>query len=211
MQFGYRGKEVKLQGCVSQTLQVVGPKECDKLLRGTKGPYTASVWLLEAQLVLKTEGELLKAEIEALLSEFRVVFEEPVGIPPERGHDHRIELKDEKAVVKVKLYRHPTHQKDEIEKLVGEMMQSGIIRDSNSAFSSPIVMVKKKDGSWRMCVDYRKLNQLTIKDSFPMSVIEELLDELGAANVFSKLDLRSGYHQIRMREADIQKTAFRTH
>ncbi|GMI89548.1 hypothetical protein HRI_002624100 [Hibiscus trionum] len=211
MKFWYKGREVEFQGCVSQTLQVVGPKECDKLLRGAKGPYMASVWLLEAQLVLKTEGEMLRKEIDALLNEFKQVFDEPVGLPPERGHDHRIELKDEKAVVKVKPYRHSAHQKDEIEKLVGEMLQSGIIRDSNSAFSSPIVMVKKKDGNWRMCVDYRKLNQLTIKDSFPMPVIEELLDELGAAKVFSKLDLRSRYHQIRMRESDIQKTAFRTH
>ncbi|GMI80696.1 hypothetical protein HRI_001738900 [Hibiscus trionum] len=211
MQFGYKGKEVKFQGCVSQALQVVGSKKCDKLLRGTKGPYTASVWILDAQLELKTEGRMLEPDVETLLQEFTLVFEEPVGLPPERGHDHKIELKDDKAMVKIKPYRHSTHQKDEIEKLVSEMLQSGIIRDSNSVFSSPIVMVKKKDGSWRMCVDYRKLNQLTVKDSFPMPVIEELLDELGAANVFSKLDLRSGYHQIRMRESDIPKTAFRTH
>ncbi|GJV32485.1 putative mitochondrial protein [Tanacetum coccineum] len=127
-----------------------------------------------------------------------------------RFHGHTIPLLPNTTPINIRPYKNPLNQNDAIELMVKELLEARVIRDNQSSFSSPIVMVKKKNGSWRMCIDYRQLNKYTIKNKFPIPMIEELLDELNGAKVFSKLDLRPEYHKIRMNEGDIHKTAFRT-
>lgn len=157
----------------------------------------------------------LQADVDqfiALLSdEYNGIFQEPTELPPRRTISHRIQLHTGTEAVAVRPYCYAHIQKDELERQCANLLRRGVIRPSTSAFSSPALLVKKQDNSWRMCIDYMALNAVTVKDKFPIPVVEELLDELKRAQFFTKLDLRSGYHQVLMCQDDIDKTALRTH
>lgn len=145
------------------------------------------------------------------------MFDSPQGLPPSRECDHRIPpinphlFVNSNPIVNSRPYCYLFHQKNEIKKQVQNMLKERIIQPSSNPFASPVVLVRKADGSWRLCVDYRALNRNTIKDKLPIPLINDLLDELHEAKVFSKLDLCSGYHQIMVNKEDIHKLAFKTH
>ncbi|XP_026399321.1 uncharacterized protein LOC113295181 [Papaver somniferum] len=124
-------------------------------------------------------------QISSLLNQYPDVFCDPTQLPPQISLDHKIPLKPNSALVNLRPYRFPYIQKTVVENLVKEMLQAGIIKPSNSPFASPILLVKKNDNSWRFCVDYMKLNSLTIKDKFPIPIIDELLDELHGSKFFT--------------------------
>jgi hypothetical protein len=166
---------------------------------------------MESTTVIIPSTDNQDIHLQNLLAAYIDLFQEPTGLPPLRSHDHRIPLKEGGDSVNLRPYRYSSLQKDTLEDMIKEMLRIKIIRASNSQFASPVILVKKKDSTWRLCVDYRALNKLTIKDKYLIPMIEELLEELVGASVFSKIDLRSGYHQIRMARGEEFKTAFRTH
>lgn len=181
----------------------------EQLLKWNKGN---DVWAL-AVIQPRTEAvpSSTPAAVQVVLDQFAEVFAEPTTLPPSRPYDHAIALKSDATPFNAHPYRYSPEHKTEIEHQVRSMLKASIICPSMSPFASPILLVLKKDGSWRFCIDYRRLNELTVKNVFPMPIIDELLDELAGAKVFSKLDLRAGYHQIRMHPDDEAKTAFKTH
>ncbi|GKA70460.1 putative reverse transcriptase domain-containing protein, partial [Tanacetum coccineum] len=139
-----------------------------------------------------------------------VIPEDLPGIPPARQVKFRIDLIPGAAPVARAPYRLAPSEMKELSDQLKELSDKGFIRPSSSPWGAPVLFVKKKDGSFRMCIDYRELNKLTVKNRYPLPRIDDLFDQLQGSSIYSKIDLRSGYHQLRVREEDIPKTAFRT-
>ncbi|GJY11734.1 putative reverse transcriptase domain-containing protein [Tanacetum coccineum] len=146
-----------------------------------------------------------------VVKEFSDVFPEDLpGLPPIRQVEFQIDLIPGAAPVARTPYRLAPSEMQELSNQLQELTDRGFIRPSTSPWGAPVLFVKKKDGSFRMCIDYRELNKLTIKNRYPLPRIDDLFDQLQGSSVYSKIDLRSGYHQLRVRDEDIPKTAFRT-
>ncbi|GJV74682.1 putative reverse transcriptase domain-containing protein [Tanacetum coccineum] len=157
----------------------------------------------------KSKGKRL--EDMPVVREFPEVFPEDLpGIPPTRQVEFRIDLVPGDAPVSRAPYRLAPSEMKELSEQLQELSDKGLIRPSSSPWGAPVLFVKKKDGSFRMSIDYQELNKLMVKNRYPLLIIDDLFDQLQGSSVYSKIDLRSGYHQLRVREEDIPKTAFRT-
>ncbi|KAE8674806.1 Bifunctional nuclease 2 [Hibiscus syriacus] len=207
MSFQHQGENIIIQGQQpSLFLQQISSATLLKM--------TASDEAILGHVVLLSIMETPKpipTTLQPLLKRYNTIFTEPKGLPPRRAHDHAIPLKLGSSPINLRPYKFPHNQKTEVEQQIAVMLSSSIIQPRKSPFASPCLLSKKKDDTWRFCVDYRQLNNLTVKDKFPIPVVEDILDELYGAVYFSKIDLRSGYWQIRIKEGDIYKTTFRTH
>jgi len=162
-----------------------------------------------ASNVTKTQ---VPAPFRKLVDEYTDVFPDdlPPGLPPKRQVDHAIDLIPGAAPPARPPYRLAYAELEELKKQIDHLLAQGFVRPSTSPFASPILFVKKKDGALRLCVDYRALNALTIKNKSPIPRIDDLLDRVAGAKVFSTIDLISGYNQIRVKPEDVHKTAFAT-
>ena len=172
MEFTIANQTFILQSLIASYLR----EESD--LVGSKGESTKDLFLHLLDDVEESVREPLGLEVEGLLETFEDVFVEPKGLSPNRSHDHSITLKSDAQPVHVRPHRYPYFQKEEIEKIVAELLVSGVIKPSQSHISSSVLLGRKADGSWRMCMDYRALNKETVKDKFLILVIDELLDKL---------------------------------
>jgi hypothetical protein len=166
---------------------------------------------LYAILALNEKGVAEGLEHLPVVKEFADVFpEELPGMPPKRELEFTIDLKLGTKPITRTPYRMSTLELQELKMQLKELLDLGLIRPSVSLWGALVIFIRKKDGSWRLCIDYRQLNKATIKNQYPLPRIDDLFDQMKGATVFSKIDLRSGYHQLWIKEDDIPKTAFKT-
>ncbi|KAL0534416.1 hypothetical protein IC582_028707 [Cucumis melo] len=194
----------KFKGGGSKSLpQVISAIRASKLLsQGTWGILASVVDTREADVSLSSEP---------VVRDYPDVFpEELPGLPPHREVEFAIELEPGTVPISRAPYRMAPAELKELKVQLQELLDKGFIRPSVSPWGAPVLFVKKKDGSMRLCIDYRELNKVTVKNRYPLPRIDDLFDQLQGATVFSKIDLRSGYHQLRIKDEDVPKTAFRS-
>nr|GFA69475.1 putative reverse transcriptase domain-containing protein [Tanacetum cinerariifolium] len=160
---------------------------------------------------VEDKSEKKRLEDVPIVQNFSEVFPEDLsGLPPTQPVEFQIDLVPGATPVAQAPYRLTPSEMKELAEQLKELSNKGFIRPSSSPWGAPVLFVKKKDGSFRMCIDYQELNKLTVKDRYPLQRIDDLFDQLQGSSVYSKINLRSGYHQLRVQEEDIPKITFKT-
>ena len=177
--------------------------QANKMLRKACQGYL--VYAIES-----ANSEMQLAEVPVVNEFFDVFPEDLPGLPPDREIEFEIELAPGTEPISIAPYRMAPAEIKELKVQMEELLSKGFVKTSTSLWGAPVLFVKKKDGSLRLCIDYRQLNKVTIRNQYPLPRIDDLFDQLQGAKVFSKIDLRSGYHQLKVRREDVPKTAFKT-
>ena len=179
-------------------------------MRAERALVDGEVYLVSLTYIGEETGKELRMEDIPVVQEFKDVFRALTELPPPRSNPFTINLELSAAPIAKAPYRMAPAELAELKKQLEDLLDKGFIRPSSSPWGAPVLFVKKKDGSMRLCIHYRGINNVTIKDKYPLPRIDELLDQLRGASWFSKIDLASGYHQIPIAENDVMKTAFHT-
>lgn len=200
------GNEKEIQGILKPVqIRPITASQLAKSIRKKCQIYAVQVGYAKSEDKIAAMGSI------TIVREFTDVFPEEVpGLPPKRDLDFTRELIPSAAPVSQAPYRMSVSELTELKMQLQELLDKKYIRPSISPWGAPVLFVRKKDGTLHMCIDYRQLNKLTVKNKYPLPHIDELFDQVKGATIFSKIDLSSGYHQIRIKEDDIAKTAFRT-
>jgi hypothetical protein len=196
----------KYDGVIQCTRKAVRLTEKD----GTSVEFVAMVQSGPDSKLNQTKAIALE-DIRVVQDYPNVFLEELPGMPPDRDIEFLIELLPGTPPISKRPDRMPVNELVELKKQITELQAKGFIRPSSSPWGAPVLFVEKKDGTQRMCVDYQSLNEVTIKNKYPLTRIEDLFDKMKGASVFSKIELKSGYHQLKIWESNIPKTACNTH
>ena len=196
--------EVKFRGIRRElSSNIISAMAAQRMLRKGRQGYLA--------YVVETEKEGILVDEIPVVREFPNVFPDDIaGLPPDGEVEFTIDLIPGTKTISIPPYRMALAELRELKAQLEELLSKGFIRPSISPWGAPVLFVKNKDGSLRLCIDYRQLNRVTICNQYPLPRIDELFDQLQGSRVYSKIDLRSGYHQLRVQESDFPKTAFRT-
>ena len=206
--------------CYKKEVRLVRPEEPGVIFRGIRreiAPSLINAMTASKMLQKGCQGYLAfvvdRRQEGTRLEDIPIVKEFPddiSGLPPDRAIEFVIELISGTEPISIPPYRMAPADLKELKAQLEELLSKGFIRPSTSLWGAPVLFVKKKDGSLRLCIDYRQLNRAITRNQYPLPRIDELFDHLHGSRVYSKIDLRSGYHQLRVRENDVSKTAFRT-